>query len=96
MFVIKNIGAELYTELEDKISNFEFWQLKVLVPDSASPDIDWYKNIPHLSTLFLFPIPLHFNSELSSTLAVFFPSTTTIWAPVAVPFDLFIDMSPVE
>ena len=96
VFVIKNIGAVLYTELEDNISNFESLQLKVLVPESASPDIDWYKNTPHLSILFLFPIPLHFNSVFSRTLAVFFPSTTTIWAPVAVPDDLFIVISPVE
>ena len=96
VFVIKNIGAELYTELEDNISICEFLQLKVLVPEAASPENDWYSITPHISMLFLFPLPLHFISELSSTLAVFFPSTTTICAPVAVPFVLLIDISPVE
>ena len=40
VFVIKNIGADEYTLLDDKISNFEFLQLKLLVPEAASPDID--------------------------------------------------------
>ena len=96
VFVTKKRGADLYTELDDNISIFEFLQLKVLVPEAASPENDWYNITPHISILFLFPFPLHFSSEFSSTFAVFFPSTTTIWAPVAVPFVLLTDISPVE
>ena len=96
VLVTKNIGAEEYKLLDDNISIFEFLQLKVLVPVFASPDIDWYNMTPQLSILFLFPMALHFNSELSSTLAVFLPSTTTIWAPVEVPLVLLIVISPVE
>ena len=40
VFVIKNIGAEVDTLLSFIISIFELSQLKVLVPLSASPDID--------------------------------------------------------
>jgi hypothetical protein len=40
VLVIKNIGAESYTELLESIVIVELWQLNVLVQESASPDLD--------------------------------------------------------
>ena len=96
VLVIKNIGAEEYTLLEDWISSVDLSQLNVLVPEAASPDIDWYNITPHWSTVFLLGIPLHFKFDASFIVAVFFPSITTAWAPVATPVVLLTVISPVE
>ena len=40
VFVIKNIGADPYTLLSSSIVIVDSLQVKVLVPESASPDID--------------------------------------------------------
>ena len=96
VLVTKNIGAVEYTLLEDWISIVDLSQLNTLVPEAASPDIDWYNIIPHWSTVFLFGNPLHFKFEASLTVAVFLPSITTAWAPVAVPVVLLTVISPVE
>ena len=95
VFVTKNIGAEEYTDEEEMISIVESDAVKDPLPLSASPLSDWYIIIPALSTLFLFPTPVHCNVE-DFTVAEFLPSTTTIWAPCAFPVDSSIVISPVE
>ena len=95
VFVTKNIGAVEYTDDEFLISIVESDAVKDPLPLSASPLSDWYIITPALSTLFLFPTPVHVKVD-DFTTAEFLPSTTTIWAPSASPVDWSIVISPVE
>ena len=74
---------------------FEFVAVNVPVPSPASPDIDWYIIIPAWSVSPLFPVPLAVSVEFV-TVAVFFPSITTICDPFAVPSVFSMLMFPVE